>query len=437
MENKYIPIVRKNNSPLEYFCIFGERCSGTNFLEQALLEKKALDQLLTGKSLFGKDGAFAPMLKNFIETALEAEMENHLSLSDSGDKNKRNGKGKKTIKSGVGTFEIQTPTDRNSSFEPEIIKKRQTILAENLSEKIIGLYGLGMGLRDISSHIKEMYDTNISHTVLSQITDKIIPDIKAWQSRPLEAMYCIVWLDAMHYKVRVDGKVEHKALYNILGINKEGHKEVLGMYISQSEGANFWLQVLTDLQQRGLNDILIACTDNLKGFSEAILSIFPKTQIQKCVIHQIRNSLKYVASKDQKAFMKDLKLVYKAINKSVAEDELLNLEQKWGDKYPIVIESWQRNWEELSQYFEYTEPIRRIIYTTNAVEGFHRQVRKVTKTKGAFVNDMALLKLVYLTTKNIEKKWTAPLQNWSLIIQQLYIKFGERIPLDISLSKSS
>lgn len=405
--------------------------------EQELLEKKALDQLLSGKSLFGKEGAFAPMLKSFLEKALEAEMENHLSLSDSGDKNKRNGKGKKTVKSGLGTFEIQTPTDRNSSFEPVIIKKRQTILAENLSEKIIGLYGLGMGLRDISSHIKELYDTDISHTVLSQITDKIIPDIKAWQSRPLEAVYCIVWLDAMHYKVKVDGKVEHKALYNILGINKEGHKEVLGMYISQSEGANFWLQVLTDLQQRGLKDVLIACTDNLKGFSEAILSIFPKTQIQKCVIHQIRNSLKYVASKDQKAFMKDLKLVYKAINKEVAEDELLNLEEKWGEKYPIVIESWQRNWEELSQYFEYTEPIRRIIYTTNAVEGFHRQVRKVTKTKGAFVNDMALLKLVYLATKNIQKKWTSPLHNWSLIIQQLYIKFGERIQLDISAPNKS
>jgi transposase-like protein len=405
--------------------------------EQELLEKKALDQLLSGKSLFGKEGAFAPMLKSFIEKALEAEMGNHLSQSDSSEKNKRNGKGKKTVKTGLGTFEIQTPTDRNSSFEPELIKKRQTILAENLSEKIIGLYALGMGLRDISSHIKEMYDTNISHTVLSQITDKIIPDIKAWQSRPLESMYCIVWLDAMHYKVRFDGKVQHKALYNILGINKEGHKEVLGMYLSQSEGANFWLQVLTDLQQRGLNDVLLACTDNLKGFSEAILSIFPKTQIQKCVIHQIRNSLKYVASKDQKAFMKDLKLVYKAINKNVAEDELLNLEEKWGDKYPIVIQSWQRNWEELSQYFEYTEPIRRIIYTTNAVEGFHRQVRKVTKTKGAFVNDMALLKLVYLATKNIQKKWTSPLHNWSLIIQQLYIKFGERIPLDISLSKSS
>ncbi len=208
--------------------------------EQELLEKKALEQLLSGKSLFGKEGAFAPMLKSFIEKALESEMEHHLSSVSSDEKNKRNGKGKKTIKSGLGTFEIQTPTDRNSSFEPELVKKRQTILAENLSEKIVGLYGLGMGLRDISSHIKEMYDTDISHTVLSQITDKIIPDIKAWQSRPLESMYCIVWLDAMHYKVRVDGKVQHKALYNILGINKEGHKEVLGMYVSQSEGANFW-----------------------------------------------------------------------------------------------------------------------------------------------------------------------------------------------------
>jgi transposase-like protein len=294
------------------------------------------------------------------------------------------------------------------------------------------LYGLGMSLRDISGHIKEMYDTDISHTVLGQITDRVIPDVKAWQSRPLESLYCIVWLDAMHYKVKVDGKIGHKALYNILGINREGRKEVLGMYISESEGANFWLQVLTDLNNRGLDDILIACTDNLKGFSEAILSIFPKTQVQKCIVHQIRNSLKYIASKDQKAFMKDLKLVYRAINKQMAEDELINLEVKWGDKYPVVIESWQRNWEELSQYFEYADPIRKIIYTTNAVEGFHRQVRKVTKTKGAFTSDMALLKLVYLATKNIEKKWTAPLHNWSLTVQQLYIKFGDRMPLDLA-----
>ena len=397
---------------------------------QKELEKKALDQLLSGESLFGKDGAFAPMLKSFIEKALEAEMNAH--LADSTIKNKRNGKGKKTLKTNLGTIDITTPEDRNSSFEPTIVKKRQTILADNLSDKIIGLYGLGMSLRDISNHIQEMYDMDISHTVLSEITDKIIQEVKAWQSRPLEPMYCIAWLDAMHYKVKEDGKFKHKALYNILAINKDGKKEVLGMYISENEGANFWLQVLTDLNNRGLQDILIACTDNLKGFSEAILSVFPKTQIQKCVVHQIRNSLKYVASKDQKEFLKDLKLVYRAVNKSVAEDELTKLSEKWEAKYPVVIESWYRNWEELTAYFEYTEPIRRIIYTTNAVEGFHRQVRKVTKTKGAFTNDMALQKLVYLTVRNVQKKWTSPLNNWSLTVQQLYIKFGDRISLDIN-----
>lgn len=400
--------------------------------EQQELEKKALEQFMTGKSLFGKDGAFAPMLKSFIEKALEAEMESHLSDTERSKGNKRNGKSRKTVKSSEGTFELEVPTDRQSNFEPELVKKRQTILAENLSDKIIGLYGLGTSLRDISSHIKEMYDTDISHTVLSQITDKIIPEIKAWQSRPLESMYCIVWLDAMHYKVRVDGKVVHRALYNILGINKAGCKEVLGMYISESEGANFWLQVLTDLQNRGLEDVLIACTDNLKGFTNAIVSVFPKAITQLCIVHQIRNSLKYVASKDQKEFLKDLKKVYRAVNKEIAEDELLSLEEKWGSKYPVVIDSWQNNWEELSQYFEFSAPIRKMIYTTNAVEGFHRQVRKVTKTKGAFTNDMALLKLVYLATKNIQKKWTAPLHNWSLIIQQLYIKFGDRIALDLA-----
>ena len=408
-----------------------------NTHEQTAFEKKVLDQFMSGKSLFGKDGAFAPMLKNVIEKALSAEMEVHLDETQREQGNKLNGKGKKTIKSSFGSFDIETPQDRHSSFEPEIVKKRQTILADNLSDKIIGLYGLGMSYRDISSHIKEMYDTDISHTVLSQITDKIIPDIKAWQSRPLEPLYCIVWLDAMHYKVKVDGKIKHRALYNILGINKEGYKDILGMYISESEGANFWLSVLTDLNNRGLNDILITCTDNLKGFTEAILSVFPKAQVQKCIVHQIRNSLKYVASKDQKEFMRDLKPVYRAATKDQAQDALLTLEEKWGGKYPVVIESWQNNWEELSQYFQYTEPIRKIIYTTNAVEGFHRQVRKVTKTKGAFTNDMALLKLVYLATMNIQKKWTTPLQNWSLTIQQLYIKFGGRVQLDLKTNPSS
>ncbi len=381
-----------------------------NKQEQTEFEKKVLDQFMSGKSLFGKDGAFAPMLKNVIEKALSAEMESHLDVNQREQGNKGNGKGKKTLKSSFGSFDIETPQDRHSSFEPELVKKRQTILADNLSDKIIGLYGLGMSYRDICSHIKELYDTDISHTVLSEITDKLIPDIKAWQSRPLEPLYCIVWLDAMHYKVKEEGKIKNRALYNILGINKEGYKQILGMYISESEGANFWLSVLTDLNNRGLNDLLIACTDNLKGFTEAILSVFPKAQVQKCIVHQIRNSLKYVASKDKKECMQDLKLVYRASTKDLAEDALLALEEKWGQKYPVVIESWQNNWEELSQYFQYTEPIRKIIYTTNAVEGFHRQVRKVTKTKGAFTNDMALLKLVYLATKNSEKTWTTPLR---------------------------
>lgn len=399
--------------------------------EQQELEKKALDQFISGKSLFGKDGAFAPMLKSFIEKALASEMECHLNDDERSKGNKRNGKGKKTIKSGFGTFAIETPQDRHSSFEPTLVKKRQSILADNLSDKIIGLYGLGMSYRDISSHIKELYDTDISHTVLSQITDRVLPDVKAWQNRPLESLYCIVWLDAMHYKVKVDGKIVHKALYNILGINTEGQKEILGIYLSESEGANFWLQVLTDLNNRGLKDILIACTDNLKGFTNAILSVFPKAEVQLCIVHQIRNSLKYIASKDQKEFMKDLKKVYRATNKDVAQDELDKLSDKWQERYPVVIQSWQNNWEHLSQYFKYTAPIRKIIYTTNAVEGYHRQVRKVTKTKGAFTNDMALLKLVYLAKMNIQKKWTSPLHNWSTTIQQLYIIFEDRIDLDI------
>lgn len=395
------------------------------------LQKKALEQLKSGKSLFGKDGAFAPLLKNFIEKALDAEMDGHLDENQREQGNKRNGKGKKTIKSRSGSFEIDTPQDRHSSFEPELVRKRQTILAESLEGKILGLYGLGMSYRDISKHIEEMYDMDISHTVLSQITDKIIPDIKAWQSRPLDPVYPIIWLDAMHFKVKEDGKVVHKALYNILGINKEGRKEILGLYVSESEGANFWLQVLTDLHNRGVKDVLIASIDNLNGFSEAIQSIYPRTEVQSCLVHQIRNSLKYVASKDQKEFMKDLKKVYRASSKDLAETELLNMEGKWGKKYPVVIDSWQRNWDKLSTYFQYAEPIKKLIYTTNPIEGYHRQIRKVTKTKGAFPNEIALLKLVYLATMRIQKKWTSPIQNWGLTAQQLAIKFEGRLDLGL------
>ncbi len=397
--------------------------------EYEALKKKALEQFKTGQPLMGKDGAFAPLLKQFLEASLQSEMDEHLNEIERVKGNRRNGTSKKLLKTSDGSFELETPRDRESTFEPEIVRKRETVLADNLEKKIIGMYGLGMSLRDISGHIKEMYDTDISAATLSSITDRVIPLVKEWQSRPLEEVYCIVWMDAMHYKVKDEGKVTSRAVYNILGITTEGKKELLGMYVSESEGANFWLSVLTDLQHRGVQDILIACIDNLKGFSEAINSIYPRTEVQSCIVHQIRNSLKYVASKNQKEFMRDLKEVYKAATLELAEENLKALDEKWGKKYPVVISSWQNNWHKLSTFFKYTESIRKLIYTTNAIEGFHRQVRKVTKNKTAFTSDMALLKLIYLAQRNISKKWTQPLQNWSLAISQLSIIFGNRLKL--------
>jgi putative transposase len=288
-----------------------------------------------------------------------------------------------------------------------------------------------MSFRDISAHIKDMYDTDISASTLSAITDKVIPLVKEWQVRPLEDTYCIVWLDGMHYKVKQEGRVQSRCVYNILGITAEGRKEILGMYVSESEGANFWLSVLTDLQTRGVKDILIACIDNLKGFAEAISTVFVQTEVQSCIVHQIRNSLKYVASKDQKIFMADLKPVYQAVNKSEAEEKLEALSEKWNKKYPVVIDSWKRNWEKLTTYFKYPQAIRKLVYTTNTIEGYHRQIRKVTKTKGSFTSDIALLKLMYLATKNIEKKWTMPLANWSITVSQLSIIFGDRLKLNL------
>lgn len=395
------------------------------------IKKKALEQFRSGKSLYGKDGAFAPMLKSFLEAALEGELDSHLDQDERKEGNRKNGKTSKTVQTSDGPLEIETGRDRNATFEPELVKKRETVLADTLESKIIGLYGLGMSFRDISSHLKEMYDADISHTTLSIITDRIIPVIKEWQARPLEDVYCIVWLDAMHYKVKDEGRIVSRAVYHILGINKEGRKDLLGMYVSESEGANFWLSVLSDLRNRGVADILIACIDNLNGFAEAIQSTFPKVEVQSCIVHQIRNSLKYVASKDQKPFMVDLKEVYRATTKELAEQQLDALDKKWGKKYPLVINSWRNNWPKLSTYFKYDPAIRRLIYTTNTIEGFHRQVRKVTKTKGAFPSDMALLKLIYLAYSNIRKKWTAPLQNWGLTVSQLSIWFEGRLNLSI------
>jgi putative transposase len=399
-------------------------------------KRSAIEKIYQGKPLTGKNGIFSDMIKEILETALSEELNQHLKQEKqefSNDfNNRKNGFNSKTLKTRESAFTLDSPRDRNGSFEPQIIKKGQTVLTQELDDKIIALYGLGMGYRDISSHMEDMYGIEISKSSITSITDQILPKIKEWQNRPLDEIYPIIFFDAMHFKCSENGTVVSKAFYTVLGINQEGKKDVLGLYLSESEGANFWLSVLTDLQNRGIKDILIACIDGLKGFPDAINNIFPKTEIQLCIIHQIRNSLKYVASKNQKEFMVDLKEVYQANSKDLAETKLLELEEKWGKKYPLVLKSWNNNWHNLSGYFKYPAEIRKMVYTTNAVEGLHRQIRKVTKTKGSFTSQMALEKLIYLTIKNISKKWNMPVQNWSLIIGQLDIFFTDRLKLDLA-----
>jgi len=393
--------------------------------------QKALKSIQEGKPLLGKEGILTPLIKDLTEAALEGELDSHLAQEVVA--NRRNGKSKKTIKALSGSFELNTPRDREGSFSPQLVKKHQTTISNEIEQKIIALYGLGMSYKDIAAHLEEMYGIDVSTGTLSAVTDKIIHTVKEWQARPLETIYPVVWLDAIHYKIRENGKVTNKAVYTILGVNLEGRKEVLGLYISENEGANFWLQVLTDLSNRGVSDVLIACVDGLKGFPEAIEAIFPETEVQLCIVHQVRNSLKYVGSTNQKEFMVDLKRVYKAATKELAESELDALDTKWNDKYPIVIKSWRNNWERLSQFFKYPGDIRRIIYTTNTIEAVHRQFRKLTKTKGAFPNKDSLLKLLYLGIQNASKKWTMPIQNWSLTISQLAIFFEGRLDKELKL----
>jgi Transposase and inactivated derivatives len=399
----------------------------TNFED---LRKQVIEQLLQGKPMFGKDGAFAPLIENILNAALEGEMDAHMSKEEREEGNRRNGKMQKQVQTSMGEVSVSTPRDRNGSFEPQLIKKRETVLADQMADKIIGLYALGAGTREISEWMEETVGTGVSAETVSAVTDRVLPEIRSWKLRQLEKVYAIIWLDAIHYKVKDEkGCVVTRAIYNVLGVNKEGRKELLGMYVSKSEGANFWLSVLTDLQNRGMKDALFACVDGLKGFPDAIKSVFPDAAVQLCIVHQIRNSIKYVGSKNQKEFLSDLKLVYQAVSKEAAEDALDALELKWGDDYPIVIKSWRDNWEHLSEYFQYTAPIRKLIYTTNIVEGYHRQIRKVTKNKGVFTSDQALEKLVYLAYRRISKKWTMPVPNWAQISQQLAIKFGDRFKL--------
>jgi transposase-like protein len=308
-----------------------------------------------------------------------------------------------------------------------LVKKNQTHLTPEIDRKILSLFSHGMSYRDIQYHLQDLYGVEISTGAMTAITDALVPQLDEWRQRPLDAVYPIVWLDAVHYKVKDEGRYISKAIYTLLGLTVEGKKEILGLYLSDNEGASHWLTVLTDLQNRGVKDILIACIDGLTGFPEAIASIYPKTEIQLCIIHQIRNSLKYVASKNQKAFMADLKPVYRATSLEAAEVALDALDAKWGEIYPIVLKSWRSKWHQLSAYFKYPEPIRRIIYTTNAVEAVHRQFRKLTKTKGAFPNENSLLKLLYAGILNATEKWTMPIQNWSQALSQLSIYFEGRL----------
>lgn len=384
-----------------------------------------------GKGIGGADGALSFLIKQLTEAALAAEIDSHLSQDL--QRNRKNGYSSKTMKSDHGVFELDVPRDRNGSFEPEIVKKNQTTMSDEIEKKILSLYALGSSYSQIAKHIEDIYCVGFSKATISAVTDKIIPMLQEWRVRPLEAVYPFIFLDAIHYKVKEDGRYISKAFYTVLGVRVDGKKEVLGLYLGENEGAKFWLQVLTDLQNRGVKDILIASVDGLKGFPEAINSVFPDTQVQLCIVHQIRNSFKYVGSSNQKQFAKELKAVYQAFTKEEAEFELDKLEEKWGKKYPIVFQSWRNKWENLSVYFQYPEDIRRVIYTTNIIESVHRQFRMLTKTKGAFPNDESLLKLLFMGIQNAQQKWTMPIRNWSLTISQLAIHFEGRLDEALSL----
>ena len=383
---------------------------------------------------FGKDGIFARLFGRTLEQMLEAELTEQLGYEryeakgrNSG--NSRNGHYPKKVRSSQGDTSIQVPRERNGEYEPKIVEKFAGNTNE-LEEKIIGMYAKGTSVRDIQDTLEELYGVDVSSDTISKITDKVWPLVEAWQNRPLATIYPIIYLDAIHMKLRREGRVENTAVYDVLGVDLDGHRDVLGHWVGDgAEGANFWLSVVGDLQNRGVEDIFIACVDGLEGFKEAILSVFPQAQIQRCVIHQIRSSLKYVAWKDRKAFVADLKTVYKAPTREQAEANLLRLEEAWGGKYAIAVKSWQNNWEDLATFFDYPAEIRRLIYTTNTLEGYHRQLRKVTKNKASFPTPEAIRKLLYLATQDITRKWTSPIQNWANILNQLAIRFEGRLSL--------
>lgn len=396
--------------------------------------KKLLEMLQEAgiNDVSGVQELFKEMVSTVLENGLEAEMEDELGYSKYDYRNKetdnsRNGYSEKTVKTSLGDMDISIPRDRKGEFEPQIIKKQQTTLSGDIEEKILSMYAKGMTTGDIESHIREIYGIEVSDSTVSRVTDKILPVVKEWQSRPLESIYAVVFMDAIHFHVRSEGQIVKKAVYIAIGIRMDGVKDVLGMWIGENESAKFWLSVMNGIKNRGVEDIFIACVDGLTGFTSAIEAAFPKTEIQQCIIHQIRNTTKFVSYKDIKALMADLKNIYAAIDEQTALYELDSFDEKWGNKYPKIAISWKAHWANLSTYFKYPQEVRKLIYTTNAIEGFNRQLRKVTKSKSVFPTDDSLLKMLYLAMVDITKKWTGRRQDWGLIHSQLQIYFEDRL----------
>ena len=384
--------------------------------------------------VMGKNGLIQRLVKDVLENILEAEMEEHLGRNkyerqkdvDNNDRNYRNGYNQKNLRSSFGDVDLDIPRDRKGEFEPKIVKKYETVCNE-LDKKIISLYAKGMTTSDIQAEIEDLYGITISPSMVSRITDKVLASAAEWQNRMLDSIYPIVYLDAMYFKVRSNGKIVNKAVYICLGYDMKGYKDILGIWVDEAEGAKFWLGICNDLKNRGVKEILIACMDGLKGLPQAIKTVFPNVNIQTCIIHQIRNSIKYIASKDKRDFMKDLKEVYKAPTEELALAQLDNLKNVWGSKYAIVIDSWYANWNNLSTFFEFSPRIRKMIYTTNALEGFNRQIRKFTKNRIIFPTDEALNKSVYLATMEIMQKWTQVTPNWGATLAELSIIFEEQL----------
>ena len=376
---------------------------------------------------------FKETIVEFMENGLDAELDEELGYSKYDYKNKetdnsRNGHSSKTLRTSFEDVEVSVPRDRKGEFEPQILKKNQTSISQDIEEKILSMYAKGMTTSDIEAHIHDIYGIEVSDTTVSRITDKILPVAKEWQQRPLESIYAVVFMDAIHFHVRSEGQIVKKAVYIAIGIDLDGKKDVLGMWVGENESAKYWASVLNSLRNRGVEDIFIACTDNLTGFANAIEAVFPKTEIQNCIIHQLRNSTKYVSYKDIKALVADLKEVYGAVDEASAIDALDRFSENWDKKYPKISQAWRDNWPNLSAYFKYPEEVRRLIYTTNTIEGFNRQLRKVTKAKSVFPTDDSLLKMLYLAMMDITKKWTGRRQDWSRIHAQLNVYFADRMP---------